>query len=152
MSLYLGRGWKSSVTLIDSLHKIAGKIHECLSCNTIAQSYRRSTVAALADTAYERNLCKYLYTKFLGKFHGTVTSENVVTFVGMCRRCEPCHILHDTEHGNIDLVVAEHRQTLAGIGQRHLLGGAHNYSTGDGERLHECKMDIACAGGMSIRK
>ena len=63
----------------------------------------------------------------------------------LCRR-EPCHVLHQSQDGHIDLLVLVHVDTLACVSQSHLLGRAHDDGPRDGQRLHEGEVDVAGAG------
>ena len=61
----------------------------------------------------------------------------------MLRRCEPRHILHQSEYRHIDLVVHIHVDAFACIRQRHLLRSGDDNRPRDVDGLNEREVDIA---------
>ena len=105
-----------------------------------------TAIAVLADALHHWNLSKQGDVHFLCQGFHALTAEEVVFLLGVLFGSEPCHVLHKTEDGNVHLVVGVHVDTLACIGQRHLLGGAYYNRTCDRQSLNEGQMNIGCAG------
>ena len=63
----------------------------------------------------------------------------------MLCRCEPRHILHQSENRHVHLVVHIHVDALAGVGKRHLLGCGYNDRPADVDGLDECEVNVAGA-------
>ena len=57
----------------------------------------------------------------LGKLLAAFLSEDIITVLRQLGRGEPRHILDESEDGHVDLFVAIHIDTLAGIGESYLL-------------------------------
>ena len=112
------------------------QIDESQSCHRFRiKSCWLSAVTTLADTLHDGNLCQQRHIHLLGQMLGTVFPENIILVVGQFCRCEPRHILNQTEYGHIHLLVAIHVDAFAGVGKSHALRCTHDDGTGDGKRL-----------------
>ncbi|OAV68309.1 hypothetical protein Barb6_02149 [Bacteroidales bacterium Barb6] len=70
-------------------------------------------------------------------------AENIISVVWQFRRREPCHILHESEHGHINLFRLKHTDSLAGIRQSHLLRSGNNNRPRNRQCLHHRQVNIA---------
>lgn len=100
----------------------------------------------VADVLYDGNLSQQGDVHLLGQLLDALLAEEEVLLVGMLGWREPSHVFYQAEDGHVDLLVLIHINTLACIRKSHLLWGADDDGTRDGERLHEGEVDVAGAG------
>ena len=144
---YLDSRREFGVAAVNGVNDFVGEVHEGVAGYGVGSGNGLASVASVADGSYDRYLSQEGYVEFFSEFHTALTSENVVLFVRVLFRCEPCHVFHHAEDRYIDFFACKHGYTFACIGQRYLLGGADYDNTGDGEGLHEGEVDVACTGG-----
>ena len=73
----------------------------------------------------------------------TFLTKDVILVLRKFGRREPRHIFHQSEDRHIHLIVHIHIDTLACIGQSHLLRCADNHGTGNRQRLHQSEVNVA---------
>ena len=130
------RGSLLTVATVGDCDDSLCQIDESQSCHRFRiKSCWLSAVTTLADTLHDGNLCQQRHIHLLGQMLGTVFPENIILVLGQFCRCEPRHILNQTEYGHIHLLVAIHVDAFAGVGKSHALRCTHDDGTGDGKRL-----------------
>ena len=132
-----------AIALIDNRHHGLGQIDEGQSGGGVAaEGSWFAAVTAVADALNQRYLCQQGHVHFLGQLLAAFLAEDIVAVLRQFGRREPCHVLDKSQDRHVDLLVAIHVNSLACIGQRHLLGRADDNGTRDGQRLQQCQVDI----------
>ena len=102
-------------------------------------------VAIVADALNEGDLGEQGYLHLLGELLAAFLAEDVIAVLGQFGGGEPRHVLDEAEDGHVDLLVAIHVDSLAGVGEGDLLGSGDDDGSGDGEGLQQREMDVAGA-------
>ena len=107
---------------------------------------RLTVVTRLTDALHDGYLSQQGISLFCGEPLAPFFAEQVITVLRQLSRCEPGHVLHQSQDGYIHLVAGEHADSLAGVGQCHLLWSAHDHRSGDGKGLYQCEVNVTGAG------
>ena len=110
------------ITTIDNGNHCLREIDEGEACSRVAgEGCWGAGIAVVADALNERYLGEQRYLHLLGKLLAAFLTEDLITVLRQLGRGEPRHILDESEDGHVDLFVAIHIDTLAGIGKSYLL-------------------------------
>ena len=107
---------------------------------------RRSCIGRFADALDKRNFSQQRYVFTAGQLLCSSFTEDVVPVCRQFCRCEPGHVFHNAQYGNIDLLGPEHPDAAPDVGQCDLLRRADDDRPGNFQVLHQREVDIARAG------
>ena len=135
-----------SISLFGLCHHVASQVHKGHAGDgVLIKGSRCSCIAAFTNALYDRNLSQQRYVQFFCQTFGTFLAEQVILVVRKFGRSEPSHVFYQAEDRHVHLVVGVHVDALACIGQSHLLRGADNHRSRNGQGLEQSQVDVTGA-------
>ena len=134
------------VAAIHHRHHALGEAEEGLTRDSIHLGSSWSTIiATLTDTLYDRNLGEQWHIHLLRQVLATLLAKDIILVLWQLGWREVSHVLYQSEDRHVHLVILIHVDTLASIGESHLLRRTHDDSTRDGKRLQKRQVDVAAS-------
>src|SRR5690606_5306485 len=72
-------------------------------------------------------------------------SKDIIFILRKLGWCKVSHVLNHTQHGHVDLWLAEHLKTLLRIGDGYFLWCCHDYGARYRQHLYHGQVDVGCS-------